>query len=346
MKNEKVLSIVIPTYNIEKYIKKCLNSFINDELLPLIEIIIVNDGSTDNSSNLAKEFSKKYPLSFIVIDKENGGHGSTINTALGEATGKFFMVVDGDDWVDSKALLKVIKKIQEDTSIDAAFFNYIMDIELNNEQKKRDLDKIFDEGKIELDKANINLYRQPSIHNIIYKTDNLRKIKMTLDEKIFYVDVEYMMYPLSTINKAIYIDEYVYHYLIGRAGQSVDSKTAPKHIDDTKKVVISVLEFFNTNKNKKLSRYAKKTYLMTMSRVINDYYGNILIFRKDTYADDIKDLDKKIEKLDNELYNFVAKKFFYINIARKSNYNHILINIAYFIDRNLKRVQKLCTGNI
>ncbi len=97
---EKLLTIVVPAYNVEKYIKNCLDSFIDLSVLRSLEILIVDDGSTDSTASLAHTYEQKYPYSFKVLSKENGGHGSTINYAIPRATGKYFKVVDGDDWLD------------------------------------------------------------------------------------------------------------------------------------------------------------------------------------------------------------------------------------------------------
>ena len=91
----KILSIVVPTYNVEKYLERCIDSLVYDEkVLNDLEILIVNDGSKDNSLQIAKKYEKQYPNTIKVIDKENGGHGSTINAGLKVATGKYFRVID------------------------------------------------------------------------------------------------------------------------------------------------------------------------------------------------------------------------------------------------------------
>ena len=101
---KKVLTIVVPAYNVEKYLKNCLDSFVDVNILNSIEILVVDDGSTDKTADIAKNYEKKYPNSFRLLSKENGGHGSTINYAIPRASGKYFKVVDGDDWVDKKHL--------------------------------------------------------------------------------------------------------------------------------------------------------------------------------------------------------------------------------------------------
>ena len=93
----KILSIVVPVYNTEKYIKRCLDSIVIDDVIEDIEILIVSDGSKDSAINIAKEYNEKYPKSVIIVEKDNGGHGSTINKGLEIASGKYFRVLDSDD---------------------------------------------------------------------------------------------------------------------------------------------------------------------------------------------------------------------------------------------------------
>ena len=108
----KVLTIIVPVYNTEKYIKRCLDSLDNKETNPKVEVLIVSDGSKDNSIKIAKEYEKKEPNTFKVIEKENGGHGSTINKGLELATGKYFRVLDSDDWVDNKNFIEYVKDLE------------------------------------------------------------------------------------------------------------------------------------------------------------------------------------------------------------------------------------------
>ena len=106
----KILSISVAAYNAEKYLKKCLDSFCVPEIMSDIEVLIINDGSTDKTSEISAEYVSKYPDTFILINKENGGHGSTINTGIKAATGKFFKLVDADDWVEREGIIDLVKK--------------------------------------------------------------------------------------------------------------------------------------------------------------------------------------------------------------------------------------------
>ena len=105
---EKILTISIAAYNAEKYISKCLDSLLNTRVRDQLEIIIVNDGSTDDTLIIAQRYYVNYPNIIKIIDKENGGHGSTINASIKEATGKYYKIIDSDDWVDENGLEKLV----------------------------------------------------------------------------------------------------------------------------------------------------------------------------------------------------------------------------------------------
>ena len=101
---DKILTITVPAYNVEMYLDSILPTFLDDQILDVIEIFIVNDGSEDKTKEIGQRYVDQYPGIVYLIDKENGGHGSAINKGIELATGKYFKVVDGDDWVDTKEL--------------------------------------------------------------------------------------------------------------------------------------------------------------------------------------------------------------------------------------------------
>ena len=113
-KSNKQLSIIIPAYNIEKYICQCVDSILKaQEVADLVEVIIVNDGSSDNTLKIAMDYQNKYSDIVVVVDKQNGGHGSAINAGIGKATGKYIKVVDGDDWVLEEGLTELVNFINK-----------------------------------------------------------------------------------------------------------------------------------------------------------------------------------------------------------------------------------------
>lgn len=110
---KKVLSVIIPVYNMEKYIRQCLESLMIKEVLDKIEILVVLDGSTDRSEEIAMEYAKAHPYSVRVISKPNGGHGSAINTGMDNAVGEYVKVLDSDDWVNEKGFVTLVENLEK-----------------------------------------------------------------------------------------------------------------------------------------------------------------------------------------------------------------------------------------
>ena len=113
----KILSVAVPSYNVEQYMNKCLDSFSDKRLQDGLEVLIVNDGSTDRTKEIAESYVERFPLIFKLINKENGGHGSAVNAGIANATGKYFRIVDGDDWVDTDNLVQLLQLLA-DTNTD------------------------------------------------------------------------------------------------------------------------------------------------------------------------------------------------------------------------------------
>ena len=127
---EKILSIIIPMYQAERFIAKCLDSLLTDQrCLTYLEILIVNDGSRDRSGKIAAGYREKYPDSIRLIEKENGGHGSAVNAGVEQCSGKYFKVLDADDWVSPGGLKAVTEKflvMEEADMVLAGFTIYDM----------------------------------------------------------------------------------------------------------------------------------------------------------------------------------------------------------------------------
>ena len=111
----KVLSIIIPMYNTELYVERCLDSILyNESIVEFLDVIVVDDGSNDDSLSIAKEYQKLYPDSITVVKKENGGHGSAVNAGIKRATGKYVRVVDSDDWVDINNFSSYVRRLKDE----------------------------------------------------------------------------------------------------------------------------------------------------------------------------------------------------------------------------------------
>lgn len=231
---EKILTIVIPTYNMQDYLRRCLDSLIVPEKqMQLLEVLVVNDGSKDNSSAIAHEYQDNYPDTFRVIDKENGNYGSCVNRGLKEASGKYIKILDADDWFDPGAFNQLIIKLQS-VDVDVVLTNYdIINISDGNKEYVG-LKELEDNRKYDLDSegvfGKINGFQ---MHSVAYRVKMLRDFCYMQTEGISYTDQEWIYYPMFYAKTLMYFDLCVYHYMIGREGQTMDPKVMEKSIPHT-----------------------------------------------------------------------------------------------------------------
>ena len=216
---DKILSIIVPMYNIEQYIEQCIESFkrVHESFYSEFEIIVVNDGSTDNSVQVVENLVKGSGLDLRIITKKNGGHGSTINVGINESKGKYFKVIDGDDWIDIsdfESLLEKLKIIDADMVIS----NYTEQHVYNNTKKTIDFMDTLVENTIVEGLPD----RRIPMHALTYKTSILKNNEIRLSEKTFYVDTEYTLLPLKYVNNYIYYNLDIYQYFLGRPDQSMN----------------------------------------------------------------------------------------------------------------------------
>ena len=236
-----------------------------------IELIIVNDGSTDDTLKIAKEYQKKYPKVIKVIDKENGGHGSGVNAGLGIASGKYFKVVDSDDWVDTSSLKKVVATLKKQ-DIDMLIVNYVYEKE--GSPKEMGYLNVFKENEIftwqEVGHFKVSEYLL--MHSVFYKTSLLKEIHLTLPEHTFYVDNIFVYYPLPFVKTMYYLNVPLYRYFIGRTDQSVNERVMIGRVDEQIKVTKMMIDFFDplTIEPKSLQKYLIHylDIMMTISTIL------------------------------------------------------------------------------
>lgn len=295
----KYISFAIPCYNSENYMAHAIET-----ILPGgedVEIIIVNDGSKDGTSKIAHEFQEKYPTIIKVIDKENGGHGDAVNYGLRNATGKYFKVVDSDDWVNEESLhriLDVLKNFEENhQEVDMLIANYVYEKEGMEHKKCIHYRNVLPQNEIFhwSDIGRFRLDQYILMHSVIYRTDLLKLCQLELPKHTFYVDNIYVYYPLPHVRKMYYMDEDFYRYFIGRDDQSVNEKVMIKRVDQQIFVTKKMIDMYQMKQitNKKLKKYMLN-YLAIMMTV-----SSILCIR----SKEKENLDKK-----KELWLYLRKK--------------------------------------
>lgn len=303
----KKISFVVPCYNSEDYMERCIDSLLvgGED----VEIIIVNDGSKDNTKKIADKYQKNYPTIVKAIHKENGGHGSGVNAGIKNATGKYFKVVDSDDWLDKEALLKLLEEIKNMESskkeVDLIVCNYIYDHLYEGTKKIMSFNNIFPikETCTWSDLGHFHLSQYMIMHSLIYKTSILKKSKISLPEHTFYVDNIVAYQPLPFVKKIKYLDLDLYHYFIGREDQSVNEKVMMGRVDQQIKVTKIIVSCLDLNVVKE--NYPKLyNYLVRMASMMVTISSIYLLMKGDKESyEKRKELWHYIKDVDKSLYN-------------------------------------------
>ena len=287
---EKLLSIAIPCYNSQDYMEKAITSLLDEK--EDIEILLVDDGSKDNTGIIGDSYASRYPGTIISLHQENGGHGEAVNTGIRYASGKYFKVLDSDDWFDKKAFKKVIEQL-----------------------------KALEENKQEVDMMVVNyVYEKPSENkqsviryknSIIYRREVLVKSQLSLPKHTFYVDNLFAFQPLPYVYTMYYLDVDLYRYFIGREGQSVQEETMLKRIDQQLLVNRLMIDTMQLSLRENKKRYAYMVKYLTMISVVS----TILLVRSGT---------KEHLKKKDELWQYLKfeKPWLYRNV------NHTLLGKA------------------
>ncbi len=270
----KILSVAIPCFNSEAYMRKSIES-----LLPGgedIEILIIDDGSKkDNTLQIAKKYEQRYPGIVRAIHQENKGHGGAVNTGIREATGLYFKVVDSDDWVDSRALLRIIKRLKmlEDrgTPIDMMLTNFVYDKEGVWHKNVMQFRHAFPQNRIISwdDMGHMKQTQYILMHNIIYRHDVLIRSGLRLPLHTFYVDNLFCFQPLPYCEKLYYMDVNFYHYLIGREDQSVNEKIMISRIDQQIRVNKMMIDVFTGQNFSGLDKNVRKYMMNYLNKIMS-----------------------------------------------------------------------------
>ncbi|MEE1056380.1 MAG: glycosyltransferase family A protein [Acutalibacteraceae bacterium] len=305
----KYITFVVPSYNSQDYLERCV-----DTLMPEnkdVEIIIVNDGSTDATAEIADRYKEKYPDTVRVVHKENGGHGSAVNTGLSLANGQYLKVVDSDDWLDGDSLKKLLAKLKEwdkaNTRIDLVVCNYVYDHLFENVTKPMAYRNVFKEDII-LNWDTIGHFAPSQyiiMHAAMFRTDVLRESGVVLPEHTFYVDNIFTHQPLSYAKSICYLDLDLYHYFIGRDDQSVNEKVLMKRIDQQIKVTKMILDRVTTEQERKAPKKLRKYLIRNLSIMMTISDIHLLMIDTPDAMAKRKDLWDTVKQRDTNLYRYL-----------------------------------------
>ena len=254
----KLLTVAIPCYNSQDYMEHAVETaLVGGED---VEIILVNDGSSDKTAEIADRLQKEHPTIVRAIHQENGGHGAAVNTGLANASGLYYKVLDSDDWFDRGAFLKILDVlrsfVEDGSGVDMLLANYVYEKEGMEHKKVIEYKNVLPQEEIFgwNDVKHFHLGQYILMHSVIYRTDFLKLCQLRLPKHTFYVDNIYVYYPLPHVRKMYYMDVDFYRYYIGREDQSVNEKVMISRVDQQIFVTKSMIDMYDMRKisNKKL----------------------------------------------------------------------------------------------
>ena len=303
----KLLSVAIPCYNSEAYMSKCINSLLigGEE----VEIIIVDDGSSDRTAEIADDYAEKYPTIVKAIHQENGGHGQAVNTGIKNATGLYFKVVDSDDWVNQDAYYEILKTLYDLTrgaeTVDLLISNFVYEKQGATRKKVMQYRHCFPTNQIfgwdEVRHMKKGQYLL--MHSMIYRTELLHECGLELPKHTFYVDNLFAFEPLPYVKNLYYLDVNFYRYFIGRDDQSVNEKVMIKRIDQQIRVTKLMIDYLVAKKQELVKNRRLYQYMRNYLEIIMTV-SSVLLIRSGTqeHLDKKKELWEYLKSKDKRLY--------------------------------------------
>jgi glycosyltransferase involved in cell wall biosynthesis len=321
---EKLISICVPAYNVEPYLDRCLFSLVASSASNDLEVIVVNDGSSDGTAAIAAAYQEHYPDIIKLINKANGGHGSTINVALQAATGVYFRVLDGDDWLDSQSLAQMVLNIREKgLTPDLVSTNYqqvyIDDGHTVAWMKISDSDnyRIYDFADSDFSMEYFTMA------STMIRTELLRSAEFTLQEHTYYVDVEFILFPVPLVKTVMFTPEYVYRYAVGNSEQSINPEVFTLRYEHHDRVIRRMLDYYATKKPLMGKGQIKYVDSLFVRHLLKSHYLLSLIWdpKNERGAARAKDFDHYLKGNNPEFYRQCGKRYKAVARARARGFN-------------------------
>ena len=230
----KLITFAVPCYNSAAYMEHCVDTLLQGG--ERVEIILVDDGSVDETGAIADRYAEQYPEIVRVIHQPNGGHGEGVNQGIRNASGMYYKVVDTDDWLDVDALRRVMDKLEQlargPEPLDLMICNYVYEHVEDGTSRPVNYKDVFPENE-RFTWKDVGHWKPSEyllMHSVIYRTEMLRDCGVELPKHTFYVDNIFVYQPLPYVKSMYYMNEDLYRYFIGREDQSVNEKVMVKRL--------------------------------------------------------------------------------------------------------------------
>lgn len=313
MSDEKVISISIAAFNAEKWIGKAIESCIVEDIIELIEIIIVNDGSMDSTVDIAKKYEEKYKGSIIVIDKKNEGYGSTVNESLKIARGKYYKLLDSDDWYDPD-VFKEFVHVLSSINVDYVVSDYVV---TNNIREKVVSYSITPDDFIDFS----TIVEPVGMHSSCFNTELLRRSGLKLNDRILYTDTEYSIWPLYDIDSGYYFKKKLYYHFVGNDEQSTSKISRIRHIKDTQIVNLAHLDKWDNSSGNITNNRVRRLILLDLAANFKFCEMSHFLCNTVESREDLIEFDEIVKGRCREAYELMTNKCIAIfRINRKLMY--------------------------
>ncbi|MDY3267332.1 MAG: glycosyltransferase family A protein [Phocaeicola sp.] len=322
---QKILSIIVPTYNMEKYLSYCLDSFLINKNRDKLEVIIVNDGSKDKSLEIANEYVSRAADIFRVIDKKNGNYGSCINAALPEVNAKYVKVVDADDSVNTSHLDEFITFLSNN-DVDLALSDFV----LVDEERVEFKNISYNWGKSLMTMKEVcvtDRFKDMEMHAVTYRRELLIRMRYRQTEGVSYTDQQWIFAPMSVINAVGVFNKPVYRYLVGRSGQTIDPEVKIKKMSDRTKYVLDMIALYDKlcqSVEPEVKSYLDARIFPNIKDIYITYFTNPSLVSFDL----INDFDIQFKKYSSVLYRYLGNLNIYIKLWRRLA-RYSVMNLAF-----------------
>lgn len=329
---DKILTVSVAAYNVEKFIRNTLDFCIAEEIMTDLEVLVVDDGATDATAEIVREYENKYPQTFRLIHKENGGYGTTVNRSMQEASGKYFRLLDGDDWFDTEGLKKLVSYLR-DTDVDAVFTKMYL---CYPDTKKLEADTWASLVGRQMPLCDVPENIFAGMWEFTLKTAILREHPFALPARTLYTDHLFLAYPIPYIEDVAFLDFPLYCYRLGYDEQSVSVSSRLKHLDEIVKVSILLSTDYQSHGKKS----PNQKYALTRARFchMEAYRALLLLPCSFDSMKKLKDFDAR-DGLDGDIItatnSCVGSKS--LRFIRKTGYyGYFLIKGLYWLRKKVR----------
>lgn len=339
--SKKVLTVSIAAYNVERFIDSAIKSLITErDVFDKIEVLVIDDGSHDGTKRIADSYAALYPDSITVIKKENGGWGSTVNCGIDHARGKYFKLLDADDWYDTNNLEGFISFL-ENADADIVLTPLVKVYQDISSEVYVDEHDIPEGVMLDIAALSADKLQSVEMHEMAVKTELLKDNRVTISEHYFYTDQEFDFFSLLYAKTLMKFSKVIYYYRLGNADQSVSPLKAVKNRKDIEYVSDRLAESYLAVQGD-VPGPVRFSLMQIVARTFHMRYRMLLLAnapRKELAA-----LDKAVKSYDPELYRYLGDHYKKIGVLRRSRYYTTALLCMYI--RRKSRISRRKTENM